>query len=246
MSGPLRVMIVEDELAAREELKFLLAAIPGVEVVGEAADGRSALRTAVRLRPDALFLDIQMPGPSGLDLARSLRRVLPGIQVVFATAYDEHAVAAFDLAATDYLLKPFEADRVARAVSRVAEARQLRSAAEHGPEPGDRLAVERRRSTCFLDPAEVSWIGMEDGLVTVAAVDGTHYTTDATLRELERRLDPGHFFRCHREAIVNLLRVREVKPHQSGTYRLVLDDAARSEIPLARNRVRRLKEILPW
>jgi len=242
-TSPLRVLLVEDERAAREELKYLLAGLPGVEVVGEAADGRQLLLTLQRLQPDALFLDIQLPGESGLQLAEGLKARHPELQIVFATAYDEHAVEAFDLDATDYLLKPFDPERVARAVARLQAVRQARLERERSA-PEARLSVERRNRTVLLDPAEVAWLGMEDGLVTVAAVDGVRYGTDRTLRELEGLLDPTRFFRCHRERIVNLQRVREVRPHQSGTFRLLLDDLPRSEIPLARNRARRLRERL--
>ena len=236
MSETLRVFIVEDERAAREELKFLLERHPEVEVVGEAGDGRSALAAILEARPDLVFLDIRIPCGDGLDLARRIRQKLPSTQVVFATAFDEHAVEAFDLAATDYLLKPFDAARLARSLERARKAHHL-------PE---RLAVERLRRTFFLDPKEIAWIGMQDGLVTVAGIDGIHYTTNQTLRELTQHLDPAHFFRCHREAIVNLQQIREVKPHLSGTYRLVLRDEPRSKLPLARNRVRSLKAIMPW
>ncbi len=244
MSEPLRILLVEDEPAAREELKFLLAEQPGVAVVGEAADGHAALRALRQLEPDLVFLDVQIPGPNGLELARRFRCGRPDLLLVFATAYDEHALEAFELAATDYLLKPFEPERVARAVQRAREAQRLRAAAEAGE--SERLAVERRRQGHFLPLAEVAWIGMEDGLVCVVARDGQRYGCNETLRDLEQRLDPRRFFRCHREAIVHLGRIRCVQPHVSGTYRLHLDDAADSVLPLARNRVASLRSLIPW
>jgi len=235
---PLTVVLVDDEPAAREELAYLLGSLPAVEVVGEAADGRSALELLARLRPDVAVLDVRMPPPDGLEVARRLAELSPGTRVVFATAYDEHALEAFDVAAADYLLKPFSAERVLRAVERIRAPRT-------GPAQATRLTVERRRSTYLVDPAEVLWIGTDAGVVTVATRDGTRYGSPETLKELEGRLEGSGFFRCHREFIVRLDRVRALVPAASGTYRVILDDADRTELPVARTRVQGLKARLP-
>ncbi len=239
MSEQISVVVVDDEAAAREELKYLLGRLPGVEVVGEAADGESALALLAQARPHLAVLDVRMPAPDGLEVARRLPDVSPGTRVVFATAYDEHAVEAFDVAAADYLLKPFDEARVARAVARV----RASPAGEEAAAP-PRLKVERRRHTYLLDPAEVLWIGTDAGVVVVVADDGTRYGCDLTLRDLETLLSPWGFFRCHREVIVRLSRIGEVAPAASGTCRVVLGDAGRTELPVARNRVRDLKRLL--
>lgn len=236
MSDALTVVVVDDEAAAREELKYLLGRLPGVRVVGEATDGREALEVIARTRPDAAVLDVRMPPPNGLEVARRVRALSPGTRVVFATAYEAHAVDAFDLEATDYLLKPFSAERVARAVER------LRAARPAAAPP--RLTVERRRATWRVDPQDVLWIGTDAGVVTVVATDGTRYGSAETLQALAATLEPWGFYRCHREAIVPLARVRALMQAASGTGRVVLDDPAATELPVARNRVRGLRERL--
>ena len=240
MSSPIRVFVVDDEEAAREELKFLLDDLPGVEVVGEAASAREALSAIPGASPDLAFVDIRMPGASGLDVARRLQRTAPDTAVIFATAYDEHAVAAFDLDATDYVLKPFEADRVARAVDR---ARRRRRDDEARP-PVSRLMVSRRHRSFVLDVSQILWIGTESGLVTVVGVDGTHYGSNLPLREIEAGLDSRRFHRCHRRVIVNLDHVRELVPAASGTYRVVMGDEAGTSLPVARKRVPGVKRAL--
>lgn len=234
---PVRVVVADDETAAREELKYLLRQAGGVEVIGEAADGAAALATAIRLAPDAVFLDIHMPGPDGLDVARTLASALPEVQVVFATAHAGHAVEAFDLSASDYLLKPFTLDRVRRAVERLR------------PADRDRLVVERRRQTHFVDLADVICVITDSGVVTVCTFDGTRYSSSETLAELEAAWsDPARgaaaLYRCHREALVHLAHVSALAPAASGTYRAVLDDPAKTEVPVSRNRVKGLKAAL--
>lgn len=243
MSGarPLRVVVTDDEPAAREELKYLLGRMGGVEVVAEAGDGASAIAAVKRFAPDVVFLDIHMPGADGLEVARALRANNPELRVVFATAHDEHAVEAFNLAAADYLLKPFTLERVARAVDRLR------------PSP-KRLVVERRQKTHFVAIDDVLCIVTDAGVVTVCTVDGVRYSSPRTLQELEeawctagggdRGSPSGPLYRCHRESLVHLRRVATLAPAASGTYRVFLDDPARTELPVARNRVKGLKAAL--
>ncbi len=242
MSRPLRVYVLEDEPAARQELLFLLYELTQLEVGGHAGDGHTALRELQTLRPDVALLDVQVPGPSGMAVAEQLRLQQPELQVVFVTAYDEYAVRAFALAATDYLLKPYEPERVAAALERARQTMQRAEQPQRGPL---RLRVERRRQQHFLPVHEVAWVAMEGGLVTVAARDGTRYGSEETLRTLEQRLSGKGFFRCHRGAIVQVARIRALKPHSSGTYRVCLDDAGGSELRVARNRVAALRALLP-
>lgn len=244
MTRPLTVYVLEDEPVARRELLYLLSELPRLRVVGQAGDGPTALRELRTLSPDVAFLDVEVPGLSGMEIAQRLHRELPALQVIFVTAYDAYAVGAFAVAATDYLLKPYEPERLAAAIER---ARQTVAGAPAPSTPSEplRLAVERRRQRHFLPVEEVAWIGTEDGLVTVAARDGTHYGSEVTLRDLEGRLGGRGFFRCHRGAIVQVARIRALKPHSSGTYRVVLDDSPGTELPVARNRVAALRELLP-
>lgn len=243
MSRTITAYLVEDEPAARAELRFLLEKEPDVEIVGEAGDAAAAAEEILDLEPDLCFVDIQIPGGGGLDLARRIRRALPEVRVVFATAFAQHAVQAFELDATDYLLKPFGEERVRAAVERV----RVRLPEEPAPRtPLERLAVERARRTYVIDLGDALFFCTDGGIVYVQTGRGERYGCNFTLRELEHQLDPRQFYRCHREFIVNLAHIREIVPQPGGTYRLVLDDEARSGIPLARNRVRGLRERVPW
>jgi DNA-binding LytR/AlgR family response regulator len=232
----LRVLVADDEPAAREELKYLLTQAGGVEVVAEAVDGRTALDEALRWAPDVVFLDIHMPGADGLDVARRLADALPEARVVFATAHEGHAVEAFELSAADYLLKPFTLERVRRSLQRLRPPAAPASA---------RLVVERRKGTHFLDLSEVLCVITDAGVVTVCAVDGTRYSSSRTLQELEDDWGGSdRLYRCHREALIHLRHVASLSPAASGTYRAILDDEARTEVPVSRNRVKGLKAAL--
>ncbi len=242
MTDTLRALVADDETAAREELKYLLGQAGGVDVIAEAADGATALSEAAIHQPDVVFLDIHMPGPNGLEVARALATRHPRTLIVFATAHEQHAVEAFDLSAADYLLKPFTLDRVRRTLTR------LRPAARTAAPPPQSLVVERRRKTHFIDLADVLCVVMDSGTVTVCAADGTRYSSPQTMQELEDAWSsadpaPGEaaLYRCHREALVHLAHVASLAPAASGTYRVVLDDEAETEVPVARNRVKGLK-----
>jgi len=256
---PIRVLIVDDEAPARERLKRLLADIEGVELIGEAEGGVQAVERIERERPDLVLLDIQMPGLDGFGVIEALEDPPP---VIFVTAYDEYAIRAFEVNALDYLLKPFSRERLEKAVRRAQEALAEEqdlgvSAAERfamrlGPlleslaTQGrylNRLAVRDRDRIRVLDVDEVDWIDVEDEQVMVHVGDRA-YLIRRTLTELEARLDPAHFFRAHRSAIVNLSRVKEVIPWFKGSHKLRLTTGA--EVDLSRARARALRKILGW
>lgn len=243
MTRKLGVFLVEDEPAARAELRFLIEKDPDVEILGEAGDADTAAAEILEAEPDLCFVDIQIPGGGGLALAQRLKAALPELHVVFATAFAEHALEAFELPATDYILKPFAEERVRGALDRV-RVRVQEERARRGTLT--RLAVERARRTYVIDVEQAAFFYTDGGLIYVATSDGERYGCNFTLRELEDQLDPARFFRCHREFIVNLGRIREIIPQPAGTLRLVLDDSAKSDVPVARNRVRGLRERVPW
>ncbi len=251
---PLRVVVADDEPLIREGLAELLAAEPGVEVVAACADGAAALDAARRHRPDVLFLDVQMPGDDGLAVARRAladaeAHGAPAPAVVFATAHDRYALAAFEVSAVDYLLKPFDARRVREALRRVRArgapapglAAQLAAlaarlgaaphAAAGAPAPdgpprwAERLVVGAARTQRVVPVREVEWVEAADNYVRVHAPGGGGLLREP-LAALERRLDPARFARVHRSALVNLARVRELRPLPSGDYELTLQSGA--------------------
>ena len=247
----MRTLIVDDEAPARERLKRLLADIEGVELIGQAEGGVQAVEMVERERPDLVLLDIQMPGLDGFGVIEALEDPPP---VIFVTAYDEYAIRAFEVNALDYLLKPFSRERLEKAVRRAQEALAeeqdfamrlgplLESLATQGRYL-TRLAVRDRDRICVLDVDEVDWIDVEDEQVMVHVGDRA-YLIRRTLTELEARLDPAHFFRAHRSAIVNLSRVKEVIPWFKGSHKLRLTTEA--EVELSRARARALRKILGW
>jgi two-component system LytT family response regulator len=247
----MRTLIVDDEPPARERLRRLLDDIEGVALIGEAEDGAQAVEMIERERPDLVLLDIQMPGLDGFGVVEALDDPPP---LVFVTAYDQYAIRAFEVSALDYLLKPFSRERLEKAIRRAHEAQadeqdvaaRLRPLLESLAAQGrylTRLAVRERDRIRVLDVDEVEWIGIEDEGVVVHVGD-QGYPTRRTLTELEARLDPAHFFRAHRSAIVNLSQVKEVIPWFKGSHRLRLTTGA--EVDLSRAQARALRKILDW
>jgi two-component system LytT family response regulator len=241
----IRVVLVDDEQAARERLRQMLGPMPGLEIVGEAADGEQAIERIVELRPDLVLLDIQMPGCSGLEVAACLPTPRP--RIVFCTAFDQYAVDAFELHAVDYLLKPVNRVRLARAIERVCRG--------DGPEAGGEvqrvLTALRSRNTRLLarlgdgyrvvPQQEVVHFFSDAGLTKLCTRDRS-YLLDPTLNDLEERLDPALFFRVSRAAIVNLDCVIEVLPLAGGVAEVVLNTGVRLEV--SRRRVKDLLQCL--
>lgn len=262
---PLRILIVDDEALSRARTRRLLDELGGAVVVGEAASVDEAARVAAATAPELILLDIQMPGEDGFAL---LPRLAPRPAIVFTTAFDHHAVRAFEAHAVDYLLKPYRKERLAEALDRarrdLARPEELtRRLAEliaavgggwatgAGPgaagapqEPGlDRLTVRIGAKQVILRAEEILWFGAEDKLVFAATAKDRHYV-NFTLDQLERRLDGARFVRVHRSAIVNLDHAATLRPGFAGTYTLTLRDEERTEVPVARARARALRDRL--
>lgn len=217
MAEPLRLLIVDDEPPARARLKHLLAALPDVQVLGEAADGLQALAMAEALRPDALLLDVQMPELGGLDVAASLPDAAQGgPAVVFVTAFDAYALPAFDAAAVDYLLKPVDPARLQRAIQRL---RQRAAAPQPRPAP-DRLVVSERGQLQVIDCRTLLWLQAADNYVELHGAGRMHLLR-RTLDGLLADLGPG-FMRIHRSRAVALAAVTAVDAagHGDATVRL--------------------------
>ena len=255
----IRTLLVDDERLARRGLELRLAAAPDVEIVGECENGREAIEKALSLEPDLMFLDIQMPGLSGFDvLARLPQDSMP--VVVFVTAFDRYAIDAFEARALDYLLKPVEDARLEHALARVRlylderaalEQRErmlglladVQGAGELDPEmllermttPASRfpevLAIRTGREVVRLRSTEIDWIDAAGDYMCVHAGNATHVLR-GTMKDLEASLDPAAFQRIHRSAIVNLKRVRKLRPHANGEYFLTLEGG--QELKLSR------------
>jgi two-component system, LytTR family, response regulator len=236
----MRVLIVDDEAPARARLKQLLTAHADVEVVAEADTGPRAMEAAAEHKPDVLLLDIQMPGCTGIDVAASLPAPRP--HIVFCTAFDQHAVDAFELHAIDYLLKPISRARLAQSLERVRAAGT--PAAEVPATPRTRPArfLARTASHWVVVPeARVVYFASEDGLTKLVAETG-QFWMDPTLNELEQRLDAVRFFRISRAALINLNTVAEIFPLPGGSGEVLLKNGARLEV--SRRRFREMLETL--
>lgn len=230
MAEGLRLLIVDDELLAREALRTVLASLPGVAEVIEAFDQRSCLEELRSQRPDVVFLDIQMPETDVVELVSEIARFDAGIPVIFVTAHSEHAVMAFEQHAADYVLKPFSAARIEKALQSAKERIRTRTVSNllrvlpellASKEPKNRLAVKSQGRILFLDPDEVHWI-QANGNYVMLHCDGGSHLMRGTLADVEALLSDGKFLRIHRSVIVNANYVREVQPWPTGEYILKL------------------------
>lgn len=248
----IRTVVVDDEKLARDRVTGFLKRISDVQLIGEAADGPAAIELIETLDPDLVLLDVQMPGMDGFSVLRALK---DPPHIVFATAYDEYAIKAFEVEALDYLLKPFSQARLAAAVERVRQ-KLAEGRARVDSEAVSRVAdtrnvyatqipVHTARKILVVPVKEILWFAVESRLV-YAHVDGRALMTNFTLRELEDRLDPQVFFRAHKSRLVNLEQVKEVARWFGGRYRLVMRDAQASQVELSRVQARELRARLGW
>lgn len=234
----LKALVVDDEAPARSELRYLLSEAGGVEVVGEASSASEALQLIRALPYDVVFLDIDMPGLSGMQLAEALAELDRPPSIIFVTAYSEHAVKAFEVEAADYLVKPVEVPRLRRAIERLAPA---------GPVSGgarvERVPVEKAGKKLLLSIEEIFHVMAKDDY-SYLFTDGERYLSTLSLAQLEQKLEPRGFFRVHRRFLVNLSQIKEVVPMYGGTLLLTLKDRAATQVPVSRRRVPSLKRAL--
>jgi two-component system response regulator LytT len=249
----LRALVVDDEPLARDELGFLLGETGGVEVVGQAGSAARALELAEELEPDVAFVDLRMPGPDGLALAEAIHARWPAMSVVVVSAHDEGAIRGFEVGVVDYLLKPARLPRVKQAVERVRERREA-SASGAGLDASvdlagsgetlTRLAVKRRGALVVVDIADVAWFEMKDELVW-AVTDTDRFALDLTLSAIEQRVPRSVFFRSHRGYLVRLDRIKTLEPSGAGTFDMLLAHPDKPKVPLARERARVLRDLIP-
>ena len=251
----LRAVLVDDEQPARDELRFLLGQVGGVEVIGQACNGVEALTAIDRLQPDLVFLDVQMPGLTGFEVARRMVEKHTAPQVIFVTAYDQYAIEAFEVNAVDYLLKPVDRARlemaVQRARGRIATDRPLNEQIEKIVElvterrnRRERLAIKVNDRFLLIQAEEIIFASLAGDSITI--VTGQHAGTSnyRTLDELQARLDPGVFWRVHRSHLVNINKIKEIVPWFSRNYVLKMKDTKATEIPVSRARTKQLRDYL--
>lgn len=251
-----RAVVIDDEPAARRGVQLLAATDPDLQLVGEAADARSGLELCRELKPDLVFLDVQMPHGTGFDVVAGLpSEASPA--VIFVTAYDEYALKAFEVSAADYLLKPFEDSRFRAAVAKAKGDLRLRrlergldarleQIAQHVQTPAavpesDRILIKSAGEIFFLKPADVDWIEAEGDYMQVHA-GGKTYPVRETMAKLSARLDSRRFIRIHRSTLVNIDRVSRIRPAQGGDYTVVLADG--TELKLSRGHHESLATLL--
>jgi two-component system response regulator LytT len=263
-------LIIDDEQLARDELKYLLDQVGGVDVVAQGANGIEAVDLIEEHHPDLVFLDVQMPGLDGFAVIKRLmdrhgakpgKEAEPLPQIVFATAYDQYAVRAFDVNAVDYLLKPFDRTRVQQALERV---RGRMGGSSPGalpesqidallkllnrPQSGARsqpakLIVQAQSRLLLVDQAEICFAAIDEGVIQVVTQNFEGQSKCRTLEELMELLEPAMFWRAHRGYVVNINHIREVVPWFKSSYQLRMNDKKQTEIPVSRAQTRRLREL---
>ena len=256
MTAELRAVVADDEQPAREELCFLLGQVENVKVVGQADNGVSALEIIGALEPQAAFLDIQMPGLTGFEVATLLLQAGATTPwVVFVTAYDQYAIDAFEVNAVDYLLKPVEQRRLEQAVEKVRHRLSLGQPRDERIDQLVRLMADRHRRRVQLalkvgdrfllvqaDDVIHASVDGDTIVVTTAQLAGT--SNYRTLDELQARLDPDVFWRVHRSHLVNISKIKEIVPWFSRNYMLRMKDGKGTEIPVSRSQTKRLRDYL--
>jgi two-component system response regulator LytT len=246
-----KAFIIDDEAPSRRELRYLLGQIENVEIAGEASTGAAGLKGIREAGADVVFLDIQMPGLDGLETARVLSELPRHPLVIFATAFQEYAVAAFEVEAFDYILKPFSLDRVRKSMAKVVNFlnRAPLKAADLFKEPQEalpapaavkRIPLYKGEKIIPTAPEKIHFIRCLDSELIVHTVDGK-FKSKATLQELEQKLSSFGFIRTHRSFLVNTGRVLEVIPWFNGSYKLTMDDRDRTEVMVSRYNVKDLK-----
>jgi two-component system LytT family response regulator/two-component system response regulator LytT len=260
----LKTIVVDDEQLARDELGYLLGQVGGVEIIAQAGNGVDALETIDRLQPDLVFLDVQMPGLTGFEVARRLLDNGPTSHIIFVTAYDQHAIEAFEVNAVDYLLKPVDPSRLEVALQRA----RRRIALDRGESPAatkgisnqqleqivqlvternsrrERLALKVGERFLLVQSEDIIYASLAEESITVVTNQHVGTSNYRTLDELQARLDPSVFWRVHRSHLVNINKIKEIVPWFSRNYILRMKDEKSTEIPVSRTQTRRLRDYL--
>jgi len=252
----LSALIVDDEQLARDELAYLLKGVDDINVVAQGKNGVEAVNLIKEHNPDLVFLDVQMPGLDGFGVLKKLidRRV-PLPQIVFATAYEQYAIKAFEVNAVDYLLKPFDKKRVAQSVQKARKNLHTEAPAadkletlvrmlESQKPQNSKVLLKSLGRLILVDQKDICLASIEDGVITVVTTSGMEGQSNCrTLEELLESLDPNLFWRAHRSFLVNINRIKEVVPWFKSSYQLRMDDRKQTEVPVSRAQTKRLREL---
>jgi two-component system response regulator LytT len=234
-----RVLVVDDEKPAREELQYLLGQIPQVKVVGESEIGMDAIKKTKELKPDFIFLDIQLPDLTGLQVAELIREMELGVEIVFVTAYDHFAIEAFKLRAFHYILKPYELEDLRQVF--VMYGKEMNQKVKSPKVPSTpKLAIEIEDDIKYLSPKDIVYI-VKEGRSVVIHTAKEKYEAQYTLQQLEEKLGPYSIIRTHKSYLVNLEHVKEMRAWFNGSYNVYMDDPSRSIVPVSRNYVKELR-----
>ena len=257
----LSAVIVDDEQLARDELAYLLQSIGDVDVIAQGKNGVEGVSLIKEHNPDLVFLDVQMPGLDGFGVIKKLLdRKVTMPQVIFATAFDQYAVKAFEVNAVDYVLKPYDKKRIEQALVKAKknlESNELPSAGDQRIEAlmkmieqksdhkaGQSKILLKANGRMFLvDQKDICFASIEDGVITVVAANMEGQSNCRTLEELLDSLDPNAFWRAHRSFLVNINRIKEVVPWFKSSYQIRMDDRKQTEIPVSRAQTKRLREL---
>ena len=242
----IHAVIVDDEDLARQVVRELLAGHAEIEVVAECANGFEAVKAVTELKPELLFLDIQMPKLDGFEV---LELIGTDMAIIFSTAYDQHALRAFEVHAVDYLLKPFGAERFEQALTRAKQrlggkllpVSELKAASRAPGEYADRIVVRDGTRVHITPIAKLDYVEAQDDYIALAS-EGKKHLKQQTISSIESSLDPRHFLRIHRSYIVNLELVTKIEPFGKDTHVAILRDGTR--LPVSRSGYGRLRDVL--
>ncbi len=251
----LSAVIVDDEQLARDELSYLLKSVDDIDIVAQGSNGLEAVNLIKEHSPDLVFLDVQMPGLDGFGVIKKLLdKKISVPQIVFATAFDQYAVKAFEVNAIDYLLKPFDKKRVVQAIDKARKKLQGTSAGSDKLETlvkmleaqrpqNSKVLVRAAGRLLLVEQKDVCFASIEDGVISVVSTTLEGQSNCRTLEELLDGLDSDMFWRAHRSYVVNINRIKEVVPWFKSSYQLRMDDKKQSEIPVSRAQTKRLREL---
>jgi two-component system LytT family response regulator/two-component system response regulator LytT len=259
----INTIIVDDEKPAREELAYLLKGFPEINLIGQGKNGVEAVSLIKEHSPDLVFLDVQMPGLDGFGVLKKLvERKMKVPHVVFATAFDQYAVQAFDVNAVDYVLKPFDKARISKAIQRArreieaqtSPAERLEQlvsrlgagqapATKPGATPPVKILVRSQQRLLLVDADDLIFASIEGGLISVTAKDAEGNSNYRTLEELNAALDSESFWRPHRSYLVNIHHIKEVVPWFKSSFMIKMNDKKQTEIPVSRAQTKRLREL---